>query len=42
MYQYYWTGTYSFKNEIGLFAKAIKEFFEDVLKKIDEVEKLTA
>lgn len=33
-----WPGAYSFKNEIGLFLKYIKEQIDDLMKKIEDAE----
>lgn len=41
MYAYsIWPGAYSFKEEIGLFMTYIKEQVDDLLKKIEETEKV--
>ncbi len=41
MYKYcIWPGTYSFKQEIGLFLKYIREQIDELMKKIDEADKL--
>ena len=37
--QFYWTGTYSFKGEIPLFLKAIKRQIDEILDKIEKMEK---
>ena len=37
--QFYWAGTYSFKPEIKLFLQAIKEQIEEVIRKIERMEK---
>ena len=37
--EFYWTGTYSFKNEIPLFLKAVKKQIEILLEKIEKMEK---
>ena len=39
--QFYWTGTYSFKSEIPLFLKAIKRQIDEILAKIDRMDKAT-
>jgi hypothetical protein len=39
MYGYMaWPGTYSFKDEIGLFLKYLKEQIDNIMKKIEECE----
>lgn len=39
MYSYMlWPGAYSFKDEIGLFMKYLKEQIDELMKKIEEAE----
>lgn len=43
MYGYIaWPGTYSFKEEISLFLKYLKEQIDEVMKKIEETEDFSA
>ena len=37
--QFYWAGTYSFKPEIKLFLKAVKEQIDEILAKIEKMDK---
>ena len=37
--QFYWTGTYSFKAEIPMFLKAIKKQIDEILNKIEKMDK---
>ena len=37
--QFYWAGTYSFKTEIPLFLKAVKKQIDEILNKIERMEK---
>ena len=37
--QFYWAGTYSFKPEIKLFLNAIKRQIDEILNKIEEMDK---
>lgn len=37
--QFYWAGTYSFKAEIPMFLRAIKKQIEEILAKIDKMDK---
>ena len=37
--QFYWAGTYSFKTEIPMFLRAIKKQIDEILAKIDKMDK---
>ena len=37
--QFYWTGTYSFKTEIPMFLRAIKKQIDEILLKIEQMDK---
>ena len=37
-----WPGAYSFKDEVSLFLKYFKEQIDEVMKKIEEAEDVTA
>ena len=37
--QFYWAGTYSFKPEIKLFLEAFKKQVEEILNKIEQMDK---
>ena len=37
--QFYWAGTYSFKPEIKLFLQAIKNQIDEILNKIEQMDK---
>ena len=39
--QFYWAGTYSFKPEIKLFLQAIKKQVDEILNKIEQMDKAT-
>jgi len=39
--QFYWAGTYSFKPEIKLFLQAMKKQIEEILLKIEQIDKAT-
>ena len=39
--QFYWAGTYSFKTEIPMFLKAIKKQIDEILVKIEKMDKST-
>lgn len=38
----FWPGSYSFKNEINLFIIYLKDWFDDLVKKISTTEQTTA
>ena len=39
--QFYWAGTYSFKPEIKLFLQAAKKQIDEILLKIEQMDKAT-
>ena len=39
-HEFYWAGTYSFKPEIPMFLRAIKKQIDEILVKIDKMDKM--